>query len=292
MAVLSPVERPALDAPRPAHRRLTAGGIARYIVLMLIGLFFALPLLWMFSTALKPFQEWLQPNWIPQQPTLENFSSIFSDPSVPVYRWFLNSLVIAVLFTGLTLAIASMAAYAYARLEFPGRQLIFGMLLATLVMPGLMFLIPNYLMISRLGWLDTYQGVIAPGLSSVFSVFFLRQFFLSIPRELEEAARIDGASTWTTFLRVALPLAGGGLATLAVLNFMSSWNDFLWPLLILTEREGQTLPAGLATLQGQYTFDYGKLMAGAAVTAVPVLVLYIFLQRYIVRSVAMTGLKG
>lgn len=264
----------------------------RYLALILISLFFLLPLLWMFATAFKPFQEWLQPNWIPQQPTLENFTSIFQDPSVPVVRWFINSLAIAILFTFLTLAIASMAAYAYARMEFPGRKFLFGMLLATLVMPGLMFLIPNYLTISRLGWLDTYTGVIAPGLSSVFSVFFLRQFFQSLPRELEEAALIDGASIWTTFFQVALPLSSGALATLGVLNFMSSWNDFLWPLLIMTERTSQTLPAGLATLQGQYTFDYGKLMAGAAVTAIPVLILYVFLQRYIVRSVAMTGLKG
>jgi multiple sugar transport system permease protein len=275
----------------PAGIRLIVR-IALYLVLSLIGAFFLLPLLWMLSTSLKPFVETLQPTWIPQEPTLENFTSIFNDPSIPVLRWFVNSLGVATAFTTLVVLIDSLAAYAYARMEFPGRNLLFGLLLATLVMPGIMFVVPNYITIARLGWLNTYTGVIAPGLSGVFGVFFLRQFFQSIPRELEEAAYIDGASVWTTFFRVSLPLARGAIATLAIITFLTSWNDFLWPLLILNERELQTLPVGLATIQGQYTFDYGKLMAGAVVTAVPVLILYIFLQRYIIQNVAMTGLKG
>lgn len=266
--------------------------IVRYAVLVLIALFFLLPLVWMFSTAFKPFVETLQPNWVPQEPTLENFTNIFNDPAIPVLRWLVNSLGVATVFTTLVVVIDALAAYAYARMEFPGRDLLFSLLLATLVMPGIMFLVPNYVTIARLGWLNTYQGVIAPGLAGVFGVFFLRQFFQSIPKELEEAAYIDGASVWTTFLRVVLPLAKGALATLAIITFLASWNDFLWPLLILNNRELQTLPVGLSILQGQYTFDYGKLMAGAAVTAVPVLLLYIFLQRYIIQNVAMTGLKG
>jgi multiple sugar transport system permease protein len=268
------------------------GRIVLYAVLILIGLFFLLPIIWMFSTAFKPFVETLQPTWIPQEPTLENFTSIFNDPSIPVLRWFVNSLGVASAFTALVVLIDSLAAYAYARMEFPGRNLLFGLLLATLVMPGIMFLVPNYVTIARLNWLNTYQGVIAPGLSGVFGVFFLRQFFQSVPKELEEAAYIDGASVLTTFFRVVLPLAKGAIATLAIITFLTSWNDFLWPLLILNDRELQTLPVGLATIQGQYTFDYGKLMAGAVVTAVPVLLLYVFLQRYIIQNVAMTGLKG
>jgi multiple sugar transport system permease protein len=261
-------------------------------VLILFTLFFLMPLLWMFVTAVKPFEEWVQSNWIPRNPTLDNFRSIFSDPTLPAMRWFANSLGIASVFTALVLIIDSLAGYAYARMEFVGRNALFALLLATLVMPGLMFLIPNYLTLNRLGWLNTYQGVMAPGLAGVFGVFFMRQFFQGVPKELEEAARIDGASTWTTFYRVVLPLAKGALATLGVITFMASWNDFLWPLLVLNERTMQTLPVGLATIQGQYTFDYGKLMAGAAVTAIPVLILYMFLQRYIVQNVAMTGLKG
>lgn len=264
-----------------------------YLILILFALFFLLPLLWMVSTSLKPFAEWLSPTWIPENPTLENFRSIFRDPSLPVERWFLNSLVIAALFTFFILVIDSLAGYAYARLEFPGKNLLFGLMLATLVMPGIMFLIPNFITIARLGWIGSLQGVIAPGLSGVFGVFFMRQFFQSLPRELEEAAYIDGASVLRTFVTIVLPLSKGPLITLGILTFLASWNDFLWPLLILGgSREALTLPVGLATLQGQYTFDYGKLMAGALVLTLPVLILYMFFQRYIIRSISMTGIKG
>jgi multiple sugar transport system permease protein len=264
-----------------------------YLVLILFALFFLLPLLWMAVTAFKPFEEWLNPNWIPVNPTLENFTSIFNDKSLPVVNWFFNSLLIASLFTAAILIIDSLAGYAYARLEFPGKNLLFGLMLATLVMPGIMFLIPNYLTVARLDWIGTIQGVIAPGLSGVFGVFFMRQFFQSLPKELEEAAYIDGAGIFRTFWSVVLPLARGPIITLGIITFLTSWNDFLWPLLILGgDRQALTLPVGLATLQGQYTFDYGKLMAGALVLTVPVLVLYAFFQRYIIRSISMTGIKG
>jgi multiple sugar transport system permease protein len=271
----------------PVYRVLLFG------LLFLFTIFFALPIIWMAITAIKPFNEWLTPNIIPNNPTLNNFTSIFNDPTLPVARWFFNSFLIATVFTALIVVIDSLAAYAYARMEFRGRKLLFALLLTTLVMPGIMFVIPNYITIAGFGWIGTYQGIIAPGLSGVFGVFFLRQFFLSIPRELEEAAYVDGANTWQTFIRVVLPLSGGAIATLAVITFLVSWNDFLWPLLMTSPvREMQTLPVGLATLQGQYTFDYGKLMAGALVLTLPVLLLYVLAQRFIIRSIATTGLKG
>ena len=264
-----------------------------YALLILFALFFILPLVWMLVTAFKPFEEWIKPNWIPLNPTFENFTSIFTDKSLPVVNWFFNSLIIALLFTAAILVIDSLAGYAYARLEFPGKNLLFGLMLATLVMPGIMFLIPNYLTISRLHWIGRIQGVIAPGLSGVFGVFFMRQFFQGLPKELEEAAYIDGASVWRTFASVILPLSKGPIITLGIITFLNSWNDFLWPLLILGgQRKALTLPVGLATLQGQYTFDYGKLMAGAIVLTVPVLILYAVFQRYIIRSISMTGIKG
>lgn len=294
---MATIATPRSATPRSVEGRQAGrsvlGGLVFYLLLILVALFFFLPLLWMAVTAFKPFAEWLSPNWIPRDLTLANFTSVFRDPTLPVTRWFFNSLFIAVAFTTLILAIDSMAAYAYARMEFPGKNLLFTLLLATLVMPGIMFLIPNYLTIAKLGWLRTYQGVIAPGLSGVFGVFFLRQFFQGIPREMEEAAAIDGASVWRTFFSVVLPLSGGALATLGVITFLGSWNDFLWPLLIVgSDRQLQTLPVGLATLQGQYTFDYGKLMAGALVVTLPVLILYVFAQRYIVESISTTGIKG
>ena len=158
--------------------------IAFYVVLILFALFFLLPLIWMVVTSLKPFEEWLNPNWIPVNPTLENFNSIFNDKTLPVVNWFFNSLLIAALFTAFILFIDSLAGYAYARLEFPGKNVLFGLMLATLVMPGIMFLIPNYLTISRLNWIGTIQGVIAPGLSGVFGVFFMRQFFQGLPNSV------------------------------------------------------------------------------------------------------------
>jgi multiple sugar transport system permease protein len=262
-------------------------------LLALFTVFFALPFIWMGITAIKPFNEWLTPNLIPNNPTLNNFTSIFNDATLPVARWFFNSFFIASMFTVLIVVIDSLAAYAYARMEFRGRKFLFALLLTTLVMPGIMFVIPNYITIAELGWIGSYQGIIAPGLSGVFGVFFLRQFFMSIPKELEEAAYVDGANTWQTFFRIVLPLSGGAIATLAVITFLTSWNDFLWPLLMTSPvRQMQTLPVGLATLQGQYTFDYGKLMAGALVLTLPVLLLYVLAQRYIIRSIATTGLKG
>ncbi len=267
--------------------------IGFYVVMILFALFFLLPLLWMVSTAFKPFEEWLSASWIPENPTLENFVSIFNDKTLPVLNWFFNSVLIALLFTAAILIIDSLAGYAYARLEFPGKNLLFGLMLATLVMPGIMFLIPNYLTVARLGWIGSIQGVIAPGLSGVFGVFFMRQFFQSLPKELEEAAYIDGASIWHTFISVILPLSKGPIITLGIITFLTSWNDFLWPLLILGgKRTALTLPVGLATLQGQYNFDYGKLMAGALVLTLPVLLLYAIFQRYIIRSISMTGIKG
>ena len=276
---------------RPWRRVMSR--VVLYVVLIAFALFFALPLVWMFVTAVKPPAEWLSPNWIPENPTWQNFRSIFANPSIPILKWFLNSTIVATAFTALVLLLDSLAAYAYARLEFPGRNVLFALLVSTLVMPSIIFLVPNYLTVANLGGLNTYWGIFTPGLAGVFGVFFLRQFFQSLPRELEEAARIDGASTWTIFFRIALPLSTPALSTLGIITYLASWNDYLWPLLIVgNDPSKQTLPVGLAKIQGAYTFEYGQLMAGAVIAALPVLVLYLAMQRYIVQSVAATGLKG
>ena len=176
--------------------------------------------------------------------------------------------------------------------EFPGRNLLFGLLLATLFLPGVMFLVPNFVTVTQLGMLNHYTAIIIPALAGVFGVFFLRQFYQTIPRELEEAAYIDGASVFQAFLQVILPLTKSAMATLAVITFLGTWNDFLWALLVLKDRAIQTLQPGLRTLQGAYTSEYGLMMAGAAIVAIPVLLIYISLQRYVVQSVATTGIKG
>jgi multiple sugar transport system permease protein len=259
-----------------------------------ISVIIIIPLLWMLSTSFKVKSQLFskQIHWIPQTVTLDNYRKILNNPSTPIARWFRNSAIVAIIHTVVTVFLASMAAYAYARLEFPGRKQLFALLLATLFLPGMMFLVPNFVTITRLKMLDSFAGVLLPSFAVVFPVFFMRQFFESIPHELEEAAMIDGASTLQTFLQVVLPLAKPALATLAIIEFLGSWNDFLWPLLVLKDRNLQTLQPGLRTLQGAYTSEYGLMMAGAVIVALPVLIIYILLQRFIVQSVATTGLKG
>jgi multiple sugar transport system permease protein len=265
-----------------------------YAILTAIALLIILPLLWMLSTSFKPKSEWFLPQiyWVPRTFTLDNYQKLLNNPSLPIARWFLNSLFISGITTLLVLIVDSAAAYAYARMEFPGKRVIYSLLLATLFLPGIMFLVPNFLTVASLGLLNSYAGVILPSLSGVFGLFFMRQFFESIPKELEEAAHIDGATRLQTFLYVALPLSKPALATLGIITFLGFWNDFLWPLLILRDRDLLTLPPGLRTLQGAYTSEYGQMMAGAVITSIPVLVLYVVLQRYVVESVQTAGLKG
>ena len=277
---------------RPPGRALRLVGI--YIVLILVALIILIPLLWLLSTSLKPKNELFTNTiqWIPITPTLDNYTRLFANQQTPVGRWFLNSLAIASITTLLVLAVDSLAAYAYARMQFPGRNILFGIMLLTLFLPGFMFIIPNFLTVNFLGLINNWGAVILPGLAGVFGVFFLRQFFEGIPKELEEAAEIDGANRFQVFYQIVLPLSRPALATLGIITFLASWNDFLWPLLVLKDRQIQTLPPGLSTLQSAYTSDYGLIMAGAVVVAIPVLILYTLLQRYIVQSVASTGLKG
>ena len=289
-----------LEKDRPQRERMSHQqkqallNLLHYTVLIIFALIIILPLIWMVSTSLKPKSEWFLPQiyWIPRTFTLDNYEKILNNRSLPIGQWFLNSLLVSSLSTALILTVDSLAAYAYARMEFRGRRVLFGILLATLFLPGMMFLVPNFLTISNLNLLNNYAGVIMPGLAGVFGVFFMRQFFESLPRELEEAAFIDGATRVQTFLLIALPLAKPALATLGIITFLASWNDFLWPLLVLRQSELLTLPPGLRQLQGAYTSEYGQMMAGAVITSIPVLLLYILLQRYIVESVQTTGLKG
>ncbi len=265
-----------------------------YFVLIVVALLVVIPLIWMLSTSFKLKSQLFTKEiyWIPKVITLENYSKILDNPSTPIGLWFKNSMIVAVITTMAKLIIDSLAGYAYARMSFPGRNKIFNLLLVTLFLPGVMFLVPNFVTVSKLGMLNNFNGVIFPALASVFGVFFMRQFFNSIPKELEEAAEMDGANRLQIFIKIALPLAKPALATLAVIEFLASWNDFLWALLVLKDRTVQTLQPGLRTLQGAYTSEYGLMMAGAVIVAVPVLLLYIFLQRFIVQSVATTGLKG
>ena len=272
-----------------------ARGIAWYALLIGLSLVFIIPMLWMLTTALKSASEATQvpPTILPEQPTTEAFGTLFSGNSqTPVLRWFANSLLAATGQAILVLAVASMAAYALARMEFRGKKIVFAAIIATLFVPIFTLIIPNFLIIDRLGWLDSLWALIVPGAASAFGVFFLRQFFLGLPRELEEAALLEGANSWQIFTKVILPLSKPALATLAVISFLSNWNDFIWPIYVLFSPERMTLQVGLSKLQGAYTIDYPVVMAGATIAAIPVLILYVFVQRYVIEGVASSGVKG
>lgn len=267
---------------------------ASFIFLSLMALFWIIPFLWVLSTSLKPESQAISwpIRWIPETLTFENYMSVFMRQDVPILRWFWNSLVIATIHTGLMLLFNSMSAFAFARLKFKGRDILFWTLMGTMMIPPVMNLVPLYGLISSLGWVNNYAAMIFPGLASVFGIFLLRQFFIGIPKELEEAARIDGASSFTIYWRIILPLAKPALIVLALFTFMGNWNDYLWPLIVTTSAEMRTLPVGLAIMQGQFNIQFAKLMAATIFSALPVIILFIFAQRFLVKGIALSGIKG
>jgi len=253
------------------------------------------PIVWMISTALKPESAVLSavPHWIPKPATAENFVQLFTQAQdFPVFRWLLNSLFVSSSVTALVLLVASSAAYAFARMEFRGRELLFMAVVATMIIPSQITLIPVFLIVQKLGWFNSYFGLIVPGLAGGFGVFLLRQFFLSIPVELEEAAYMDGAGPLSIYWRVILPLGKPALAALAIFTFIGSWNDFAWPLIITNDIAMRTLPIGIMIFQGRYTTEFGVTMAAAAVCTVPVILAFLAFQKRITEGIAMTGLKG
>ena len=262
-----------------------------YTILSLGALIMIIPFLWMISTSLKTKGSVmiLPPQLIPDEINFDNFvrvSEVF-----PVGRFFINSLFVAIVSTIGQLLTASMAAYAFARLKFRGRDVLFLIYLATLMVPMQVTMIPQFILMKYLGWLDTYQGLILPGIFNAFGTFLLRQFFLTIPRTLEEAAFIDGASHFRVYWQIILPLAKPALATLAVFSFMQSWNNFLWPLIIVGQKEMMTLPLGLSLLQGRWTTDWNLMMAGVVISVLPVLAVYLFAQKYFIKGITLSGLK-
>jgi multiple sugar transport system permease protein len=266
-----------------------------WVLVIVLTLLVIVPLLWMVITSFKTIGESQSdpPTLVPQDPTGRAYGEVLTTGGQnPVLRWALNSLAAAALHALLVVTVASMAGYALARMSFRFKNAIFSVILLTLFVPGFVFLMPNYLLMDQFRWLDTLWALVVPGAAGAFGVFFMRQFFLAIPKELEEVALIDGANAWTIFTRIILPNAKPALATLTVLSFLTNWNDFVWPLFVLFSPERLTLPAGLSLLQGAYTTDYPVIMAGATVAAVPVLILYVFVQRYVIEGVARSGIKG
>ncbi|WP_271177372.1 carbohydrate ABC transporter permease [Leifsonia poae] len=288
-----PDARPSRPSRRRPSPRRTASRVVLYVVLSIIALMIIVPLLWIVLTSFKTDSDAIRNPFsvFPNPWSMDAYVTLASGQQ-PIFRWFLNSLLAAALQTAIILVTASAAAYALARLEFWGKKIVFGAIIATLLVPPVIFLIPNYLIVQNLGWLDTIWAISIPGAASAFGVFFLRQFFVGLPVEIEEAARIDGAGDIRIFLQIVIPLARPALATLAVLSFLANWNDFLWPVYVLLSPENLTLQPGLAQLQGAYSTHFAIVMAGAVIASVPVLILFSIAQRHIVDSVASSGVKG
>jgi multiple sugar transport system permease protein len=280
-------------APRRARRvKRTRRGLG-YVALSLIAAVSLLPLVWMVSTSLKSRDEVFAypPTFIPRTLRWDNYSSIWSD--FPLFnRWILNSFKIVILIVLFQLLICSMSAYAFARLNFPGRDLIFYLYLGSMMVPDIVNIIPTYALMRQLNLLDTHAALVIPGMASAIGIFMLRQFFLTIPRELEEAARVDGAGYWRIYRDIILPLSGPAIATLGVFLFIWNWGDFISPLILLNSPEQFTLPVGLALLNDARSTDWERLMAGNVVSLIPLLIVYVLAQRRIVEGIATTGLKG
>lgn len=262
-------------------------------VLLIAGLLVMIvPFLWMLLASFKPEGEIRRspPTWLPADPTFSNYSTLFSRLDFPTY--FTNSVVVAVLTTLGNLLFCAAAGYALAKIDFLGRRPLFLLVLGTIMVPGIVTLVPLFVLVSNMGLVNTYAGLVLPFLATAFGVFLMRQFMLSIPDPLLEAARIDGASELRIFWQIVMPLSRPALATLGILSFLASWNNFLWPLVAATTEDRYTLPVALALYSiGQNRARYDLLLAGSVVIVLPVLIVFLLLQRHFVRGIATTGIK-
>jgi multiple sugar transport system permease protein len=262
-----------------------------HTILIASALAMVAPFVWQLITSLKSLSSAtsVPPSLLPEG-RWDNYSKVFQ--VLPFGHQFLNTVLMAGLRTVGQVLFCSMAAYAFARLRFPGRNVLFGILLSVLMVPPQLFIIPQYQIMSSLGWLNSLQALVVPGLFSAFGVFLLRQFFLGLPKELEEAAAIDGAGPVRIYWSIVLPLARPGLVALALLVLLWSWNDLFWPLVVNTDPDKMTLSAGLASLQGQFQTDYPVLMAGSLLASLPIIAIFTLLQRQFIQGIATTGTKG
>ncbi len=262
------------------HLALIAGSITTLV-----------PFIWMVATSLKGPAEIMAatPTFLPKEWRWDNYVQAFQQ--VPFVRFYFNTIFVTIIRVVGQIMFSSMAAYAFARLRFPFRNVLFLAILAVMMVPGQVTLIPNYVLLKSFGWLDSYQGLIIPSLFSAFGIFLLRQFFMSIPQDLEDAAALDGCNPLQTYWHVALPLARPVLAAFALLVTLYSWNDFLWPLIITSHTDMQMLSVGIALFQGQFITNYGVMMAAGSLATLPMVIVFIFAQRYLIEGITMSGLK-
>ncbi len=261
--------------------------------IMIVGVLLTIvPFIWMISTSLMPtgMANRYPPVLFPKETTFQHYRTLFTQ--LNVLRYFLNSLIIATSVTVISLVFNSMAGFAFAKYRFPGKQKLFKLLLSAMVIPAQVTMLPLFLMLNRMGLVNTYWGIIIPGLASIYGIFLIRQYIMSIPDSLIEAARIDGATDFYIYWRIILPLAKPILVTLALFTFMGAWNDFLWPLIILTRDSMYTLPVALANLMGEHVQDTEMMMAGSVITILPVLIVFLTLQKYYIRGIMLGSVKG
>lgn len=263
-----------------------------YIVLILIAVIMVVPFLWMLSTSLKTQYDAVKipPVWIPDPPQWENYVKLFTEQ--PMFQFMLNTIKIVFFVVLGQLFFSSLAAYSFARISFKGRNVVFFFYIATLMVPGQVTMIPTYLMFAKAGLTDNHLALILPAFFSAFGVFLLRQFFMSLPRELEEAAEIDGCNPFMTYWRIMLPLVVPAMLTLGVFTLMNTWNDYMGPLIYLSSPEKYTMTLGIAYFKGVYTTQWNLVMAGSIVSVVPILIAYLCAQKYFIEGIAFSGVKG
>ncbi len=280
-----------LRATARRRRRIRVGVILTYVVCGVVAVITLAPFVWMVLGSLKSATEASQypPTLLPSTFAWSNYREVFT--SVPFLRYIFNSFLVASSVTLVALLFHSMAAYALARLSFPGRNVLFVLMIATLMVPFSITLIPSFIVVRSLGWLDTYWALIVPAIFNAFGIFLLRQFYLGLPEELEEAALLDGDTPAGIFLHIALPLSRPILATLAVFFWLANWNNYLWPLIVTSSTNMRVIQIGVASFAGEHSTQWQLIMAGSTIAAIPGLILYLFMQRYLIEGIKLSGLK-
>lgn len=272
--------------------KTTINKLVIYLVLSIGAFFMVVPFVWSVLTSFKTLTESLQmpPQFWPSHFNADNYVAVWT--ALPFTSFFINTMLMVIGRVVVSTTFCALAGYAFARIEFKGRNILFVILLIPMMVPGQIYLLPQFLLVARMGMLNTVFALIVPGLASVFGTFLMRQFFMTIPKELEEAAELDGCNVGQTFLKVMLPLAKTPLATLAIFTTLFAWGDLMWPLIVNTSHNRMTLSAGLAFLQGQFTTNFPQLMAGSVIATIPIIVLFMFFQRSFVQGIASTGSKS
>ncbi len=278
---------------KPARVGFITSRVVLYSILLFGILFTLVPFLWMLSTSFKSSTEIvkLPPTFLPEKFTLQSYRTIFNDPHVPIARFYLNSIIVSASVVTMVLFTSSLAGYVFAKYQFYGKNVLFTMLLASMMIPFQVMMIPLYLILVRMGLTDSLMGLIVPGATSAFGIFLMRQFIESIPSELIDAARIDGAGEFGIYSRIILPQMGPALATLGIFTFMGTWNDYLWPLIVITTNEKRTLPVMLTWYNSQHGSRFDLTMAASVLVILPILLVYFIFQRWVVRGIALTGFK-